>query len=169
MLGKLRGSPFAFLNTVNEVMDVQKLAEDSLLVKFKEGESTVGRSKRIPAGVAALRKLQDDVALKLETCGNVHWATDVDIAALSEELNLSFIIAGNRWTNLPADAVETVTGKVLHGYVGVRETPCLWICLYYIDATHFQVLCFETCGECHSWFSPDGIPPSLLAAVAACS
>ena len=34
--------------------------------------------------------LQRDVSASLETCGNTHWATDIDVVALATELNLSF-------------------------------------------------------------------------------
>ena len=167
MLALLRKSPFEFLATVNVVVDVQVL-DDALQVRFQEGESLVTRSKRIRGGVAALAKLQHEVALQLETCGNRHWATDVDIAALSDELNVSFIIAGNTWTNTQVATENIAAGKVLHAYVGVKETPCLWLCLYYIDEMHFQVLLFEKDGECHCYFPPDALPPTLLEAVAAC-
>jgi hypothetical protein len=167
MLALFRKSPFEFLATVNVVVDVQVL-DDALQVRFQEGESTVTRSKRIRAGVTALAKLQHEVALQLETCGNRHWATDVDIAALSDELNVSFIIAGNTWTNTQVATENIAAGKVLHAYVGVKETPCLWLCLYYIDEMHFQVLLFEKDGECHCYFPPDALPPTLLEAVAAC-
>ena len=167
MLALLRKSPFEFLATVNVVVDVQVL-DDALQVRFQEGDSLVTRSKRIRAGVAALAKLQHEVALQLETCGNRHWATDVDIAALSDELNVSFIIAGNTWTNTQVATENIAAGKVLHAYVGVKETPCLWLCLYYIDEMHFQVLLFEKDGDCHCYFPPDALPPTLLEAVAAC-
>ena len=62
MLALLRKSPFEFLATVNVVVDVQVL-DDALQVRFQEGESTVTRSKRIRAGVAAVAKLQHEVAL----------------------------------------------------------------------------------------------------------
>ena len=53
------------------------------------------------SGAAAL-SLQRTVSASLETCGNTHWATDVDVVALATELNLGFIIAGNTWTQTSA-------------------------------------------------------------------
>ena len=107
MLALLRKSPFEVLATVNVVVDVQVL-NDALQIRFQEGESTVTQ-QTVRSGVATLAKLQHEVAVQLETCGNRHWATDVDIAALSDELSLSFIIAGN------------FVGK--HG-CGIREHRC---------------------------------------------
>ena len=167
MLALLRKSPLEFLTTVNVVVDVQVL-DDALQVRFQEGDSTVTPSKRICSGVAALAKLQHEVAVQLETCGNRHWPTDVDIAVLSDELNVSFIMAGNMRPNMSVASEDTASGKVLHAYVGMKENPCLWLCLYYVDEMRFQALIFEKDGECHACFEPDAAPPTLLEKVAAC-
>ena len=71
-----------------------------MLVRYKEGDSPVTRSKRVHSGAAALVWLQHAVSAALETCGNTHWATDV--VALATELNLGFMIAGNTWTQTSA-------------------------------------------------------------------
>ena len=75
--------------------------DGAVLVRYKEGDSSVARSKRVRSGAAAL-SLQRAVSASLETCGNSHWATDVDVVALATELNLGFIIAGNTWTQMSA-------------------------------------------------------------------
>ena len=157
-------SKLSFLSGVNEVVDVSVSGKD-LQIRFKLGDNPLIRSKRIVSGVTVLEELQEEVAVQFETCGNRHWATDVDIAALSEELNLSFVIAQNSWTNLPDTAEDTSGGNVLHDYVGLRENPSLWICLYNLDQRHFQVLIVEQDGACHSWYEPDALPDRLRAIV----
>ena len=97
MIALLRGSPFAFLKDANDVLGAE-VTDDAMLVRYKEGDSSVTRSKRVRSGTAALVSLRDAVSTALETCGNTHWATDVDFVALATELNLGFIIAGNTWT-----------------------------------------------------------------------
>ena len=97
MIALLRGSPFAFLKDANDVLGAE-VADDAMLVRYKEGDSSVTRSKRVRSGTAALVSLQDAVSTALEACGNTHWATDVGFVALATELNLGFIIAGNTWT-----------------------------------------------------------------------
>lgn len=97
MIALLRGSPFAFLKDANDVLGAE-VVDDAMLVRYKEGDSSVTRSKRVRSGTAALVSLQHAVSAALETCGNTHWATDVDFVALATELNLGFIIAGNTWT-----------------------------------------------------------------------
>ena len=97
MIALLRGSPFAFLKDANDVLGAEVI-DDAMLGRYKEGDSSVTRSKRVRSGTAALVSLQHAVSAALETCGNTHWATDVDFVALATELNLGFIIAGNTWT-----------------------------------------------------------------------
>ncbi|CAK9087636.1 Abnormal spindle-like microcephaly-associated protein-like [Durusdinium trenchii] len=92
MIALLRGSPFAFLKDANDVLGAE-VADDAMLARYKEGDSSVTRSKRVRSGTAALVSLQDAVSAALEACGNTHWATDVDFVALATELNLGFIIA----------------------------------------------------------------------------
>ena len=96
MITLLRGSPFAFLKDANDVLGAE-VVDDTMLVRYKEGDSSVTRSKRVRSGTAALVSLQHAVSAALETCGNTHWATDIDFVALATELNLGFIIAGNTW------------------------------------------------------------------------
>ena len=163
MHGLLRkSSKLSFLCDVNEVVDVN-VNGGSLILRFKLGEEPLIRTKRIVSGVAVAEELQKAVALEFEAPGNRHWATDLDIAILSEELGLSFIIAQNSWTNLSATAEDTSSGNVLHDYVGLTENPKLWLCLYNLDHTHFQTLIFEHNGACHSWFEPESLPEKLKA------
>ena len=94
----LRGSPFAFLKDANDVLGAE-VVDGAMLVRYKGGDSSVTRSKRVRSGAAALVSLQHAVSAALETCGNTHWATDVDVVALATELNLGFTIAGNTFTS----------------------------------------------------------------------
>ncbi|CAK9098666.1 Calpain-type cysteine protease ADL1 (Phytocalpain ADL1) (Protein ADAXIALIZED LEAF1) (Protein DEFECTIVE KERNEL 1) (OsDEK1) (Protein SHOOTLESS 3), partial [Durusdinium trenchii] len=103
MITLLRGSPFAFLKDANDVLGAE-VVDDTMLVRYKEGDSSVTRSKRVRSGTAALVSLQHAVSAALETCGNTHWATDIDFVALATELNLGFIIAGNTWAQTSAVA-----------------------------------------------------------------
>ena len=101
----MTGSPFAVLKDANDVLGAE------VLVRYKEGDSSVTRSKRVRSGAAALVSLQGDVSASLETCGNTHWATDVDVVALTIELSLGFIIAGNTWTQTSAVRGPVDTSK----------------------------------------------------------
>ena len=69
MIALLRGSPFAFLKDANDVLGAE-VVDDAMLVRYKEGDSSVTRSKRVRSGTAALVSLQDAVSTALETCGN---------------------------------------------------------------------------------------------------
>ena len=45
--------------------------DGAVLIRYKEGDSSVARSKRVRSGAAAL-SLQRAVSASLETCGNSH-------------------------------------------------------------------------------------------------
>ena len=64
------------------------------------------RSKRSQGGALALKAHQDQVAKEFEKSGNNHWATEVDVTALSKMLNVTIFIAAN--THIQ---VTTVRGR----------------------------------------------------------
>ena len=116
----LRKSDLSFLLHANELLDVEVL-DDAILVRFKEGDSTVVRNKRIRRGAAVVGALQEEVAKQFEKMGNNHWATENDVGALAQELDIGFILAGNAHTGRIA-----VGGKVCHAFL------CMLSCRYVV-------------------------------------
>ena len=96
MLDMVRKSPFEFIKDVEDVLGAD-IVGNTLVVRFahRDTDGRVVRSKRVHAGVSALRRLQNAVAEELEKMGNSHWATDTDATALCRELNVRLIVAGN--------------------------------------------------------------------------
>ena len=64
---------FCFLERrqFNDVLGAE-VVDGAMLVRYKEGDSSVTRSKRVRSGAAALVSLPRDVSASLETCGNTH-------------------------------------------------------------------------------------------------
>ena len=115
MRGLLRKSDLTFLLHVNELLDVDVL-DDAIVLRFKEGDSTVVRNKRLRHGAALVEALQEAVAKQFEQMGNNHWATENDVAAVAQELNLGFILAGNTSTGRIG-----VGGKVWYVCLSMRS------------------------------------------------
>ena len=115
MRGLLRKSDLTFLLHVNELLDVDVL-DDAIVLRFKEGDSAVVRNKRLRHGAALVEALQEAVAKQFEQMGNNHWATENDVAAVAQELNLGFILAGNTSTGRIG-----VGGKVWYVCLSMRS------------------------------------------------
>ena len=118
MRGLLRKSDLTFLLHVNELLDVDVL-DDAIVLRFKEGDSAVVRNKRLRHGAALVEALQEAVAKQFEQMGNNHWATESDVAALAQELNLGFILAGNTSTGRLG-----VGGRVWYVCLSMRSLLC---------------------------------------------
>ena len=85
----------------------------------------------IDDGFAKLSALKRQLRTTFETCGNLHWASPMDVVFLGEACNLGFVIfTNNRQGN----------GRWLYGFNPRRGDFPYWLSLYCIDNFHFKVL-----------------------------
>ena len=88
-------------------------------------------------------------------CGNMHWATDVDVRAISEALHVGFII----FTDFPQDS-----GSHIYSLHQTHANYDWWILLYWIDRVHYKLMEWTDANlrQGHSFFHCSNLAPVLL-------
>ena len=93
---------------------------------------------RISDGAAYFATLQVAVADVYATTRNVHWGDQTDLAFLSEQLQVGFLV-------FTRDAQDPLTGRRwLAGYNVARHDYPYWLALYNSGNTHYQILSLRT-------------------------
>ena len=164
MSSVIAATPFAFLQTVNAVEQVQVVDSNNLGLRCKHGDSNVPVVHTISEGLDALSTVQRIVAKHLSEPGNNHWATQVDVDILAHELQISFCILGNEPVSTKPAEGEVVP-SVLHAYACAVEDVSLWVTLYNISNQHFQALFLDLENGFQSSFLSTEMPASLASAL----
>ena len=153
----LRLNGFDMLHSAN-VQDVLVAQPETrqmidLMLKFRWTDHTECL-KRVRNGMDRLHDLRQAVIDAFSACGNVHWGTVTDVAALADALDIGFIVfsnnvmGGNRW---------------VYGIHTQKNVFPYWITLYCCDNVHFQLAeIYEPQKQAYTCFFPDDRLPVPL-------
>ena len=105
-------------------------------------------------GMVKLYELRETIRAKFSTCGNEHWGTVTDVAALTDSFDIGIIVFSNREMGLGRWMYSTVPKKRVYPY---------WIMLYCIDNVHFVLAEFYDAArrEYTCFFPNDRLPDPL--------
>ena len=108
----------------------------------------------IDDGWSKLVALQQEICIIFATCGNLHWASPMDIVFLGEVCNLGFIIFTN---NVQGNR------RCLYRFNPRRGDFPYWLSLYCINNAHFQVLQLQKLDVEHvrSYWAIEALPTEL--------
>ena len=151
----LCGHGFGFalaMDTVEGVGANEDGMPTDIVVQCRRGQEL--QPHVVEDGANKLAMLRVAVADVFRTCGNLHWATETDIAALAEHLGIGFIVFASR---------EQGTGKWIQGLSLERGDYAYWMMIYWIDPVHYQLAQFHRDGdpEPRTFFAIDDVPLEL--------
>ena len=86
-----------------------------------------------------------------ETCGNTHWASQTDIVAVAERLNIGILFASR----------EQGSGTWMAGTNMQRGDFPIWMCIYWEDPVHYRLGQLTCNGRSRVWFALNDVPVAI--------
>ena len=105
-------------------------------------------------GLNKLQVLRARLQNIFSTCGDTHWATQTDIAALAERLNIGFIVFASR---------EQGVGQWIQGLNLERGDFPIWMLVYWEDPAHYTLAQLTRDGQTKVWYALRDVPGALRA------
>ena len=149
-LGILETSGFGFLRhaeNVNGVGANEDGEATDIVVSYKRGGVDV--LAPVKHGASQLEVLRTRLRDVFETCGDMHWASQTDIVAVAERLNIGFIIFSSE---------EQGRGRWIAGTNMQRGDFPLWMCIYWDAPVHYRLGRLTCNGRSRVWFAENGVP-----------
>jgi len=145
-----------FLSEANTVIAIGASEENAadVVIRYETARSGQEVVRTVDNGVFKLNELKNVMSTILTTCGDIHWATPIDVVALGEALNIGFVIFSNEVNG---------AGKWLYGYNPKRGNFPYWMSLYCEGNFHFTVLELRRSSEVvgSSFWSRQDLPLAL--------
>ncbi len=119
---------FDLLLDADRVNGVERDEQDGVSIASQHGAQSLVSNH--PAGVQQLAALKEVIGEHFTTMGHKHWGTELDLAILSETLNVGFVIlsstaqGGQRW---------------IKNYGATRADFPFWVILYNHRDVHNQL------------------------------
>ena len=146
-----------YCNNVHAVGANEHGRPTDIIVSFDNGQGDRDARICVPDGASHLMKLRQSLYDIFNACGNMHWATDVDVRAISEALHVGFII----FTDFPQDS-----GSHIYSLHQTHANYDWWILLYWFGRVHYKLMEWTdvNLGQGHYFFHRSNLPPVLLQA-----
>ena len=152
----LRSAGLEMLSEANTVIAIGASEENAadLMIRYETSRSGEEVVCTVDNGVFKLNELKRLVASILTTCGNTHWATQTDVVALGEALNIGFVIFSSE---------ANAAGQWLYGFNPKRGNFPYWVSLYCDRNVHFTALQLQRGNEAvkSSFWSRQRLPPAV--------
>ena len=153
----LRQTGFDFLLEASTVVYVSAMEYE------RNSDFVVGYRRRAMDGEHFEQELVEDGTIKLEglravlldvfsTPGNMHWATQTDVAALADHLNMGFIVFASR---------EQGNGHWMQGLNLERGNFPYWMLIYWEDPMHYRLGQLTCAGRPRTWFARADVPSAI--------
>ena len=160
-LGVLRASGFASLQDADAIQAIGPNEDGratDIVVSYTartdpEQESTL-ELMPVQEGASKLEILRTRMKDIFSTCGNTHWATQTDIAAVAERLNIGFIVLASR---------EQGEDRWIQGLNLERGNFPIWMLIYWQDPAHYRLARLICNGQPNVFFAQGGVPQALRA------